>query len=67
MEENLIHLDIASAFGAQPKGQRFAIYVPNKDNTASQSCKRTGLKKACGCSRAFAAVLAPCRPFKVLG
>lgn len=31
MEENLIHLDIASEFGAQPKGQRFAIYVPNKD------------------------------------
>ena len=31
MPENLIHLDIASEFGAQPKGQRFAIYVPNKD------------------------------------
>lgn len=31
MEENLIHLDIASEFGAQPKGQRFAIYVPNKN------------------------------------
>lgn len=31
MEETLIHLDIASEFGAQPKGQRFAIYVPNKD------------------------------------
>ncbi len=30
MEENLIHLDIASEFGAQPKGQRFAIYIPNK-------------------------------------
>ena len=31
MEENLIRLDIASEFAAQPKGQRFAIYVPNKN------------------------------------
>ena len=31
MQENLINLDIANEFGAQPKGQRFAIYIPNKD------------------------------------
>lgn len=31
MEELQITLDIAAEFGAEPKGQRFAIYVPNKD------------------------------------
>lgn len=31
MEEDLIQIDIAGEFGAHPKGQRFAIYVPNKN------------------------------------
>lgn len=31
MEEDLIQIDIAGEFGAKPKGQRFAIYVPNKN------------------------------------
>lgn len=30
MKENTIQIDIAAEFSAQPKGQRFAIYIPNK-------------------------------------
>ena len=31
MTDSDITLDIASAFGAHALGQRFAVYVPNKD------------------------------------
>lgn len=35
MDETLIQIDIAEAFGARAKGQRFSIYVPNKDQNAN--------------------------------